>query len=127
MSKNDKPNPAALLIPIFGLVVCAVMIAKYSGTPAPPPPPIVVPDFVPTPPVLPTPEPEPPQPQPRDITTEPTATLLAEWNAWRHGPAPRTDEVQAIYEQLVSRGVIRRDGEPVSESGGGRRKIGRRR
>lgn len=124
MSK-PKPNYGAAIVVVCLIGILGAIIHSLPEPPAPPPPPIVVPDFVPTPPVLPTPEPEPPQPKPRDIASEPTATLLAEWNAWRHGPAPRTAEIQTIYETLLRRGVIRRDGEPVSE--GGRRKIGRRR
>lgn len=120
MSKKTQPNWPAFIffVAVFGIV--GAIIHSLPEPPAPPEPPIVVPDFRPTPPVIPTPEPLPPQPKPRDIASEPTATLLAEWNTWRHGPAPRTAEIQSIYEQLLKRGVIRRDGEPVS-SGGRRR------
>lgn len=128
MSKSEKPNPFALLIPIFGLVVVVVMLATYQDKPeAKPEPPQPAPiEYRPTPPVIPTPEPEPPKPNPRDIASEPTATLLAEWNQWRHGPAARTEEIQTVYETLLRRGVISRNGDPVSESSGGGRRRGRR-
>lgn len=124
MSK-PKPNYGAAIVVVCLIGILGAIIHSIPEPPAPPEPPIVVPDFVPTPPVLPTPEPQPPQPKPRDISTDATNTLLEEWNAWRHSPAPRTAEIQTVYETLLRRGVIRRDGEPVSESSGGRR--GRRR
>lgn len=61
-------------------------------------------------------------PKPRDITTEPTASLLKEWNTWRHNDEPRTRYIQTIYEELVRREVISRNGEPREEYGGRRRR-----
>lgn len=115
---------AALLIGVALMIY--VMPAPDKAPDQPCPPPVVIePTYVP--PVLPqpAPQPAPEPPKPRDVSTEPTAKLLAEWNAWRHGPAARTAEIQTTYEQLLKRNVIRRDGEPVSD--GGRRRIGRRR
>ena len=123
MSKKTPSNWPVFIVVLCLIGILGAIIHSLPEPPAPPEPPIVVPDFVPTPPVIPTPDPEPPQPKPRDIASEPTDALLAEWNKWRNGREPRTAEIQTVYETLLRRGVIRRDGEPVSS--GGRR--GRRR
>ena len=123
MSKTTTANWPAFILVVFLIAILAAIINAIPEPPAPDQPCPSPIEYRPTPPVIPTPV--LPQPKPRDIASEPTAKLLAEWNAWRHGPAARTDEIQSIYEQLILRGVIRRNGELVSESGGGRRR-GRR-
>lgn len=63
--KRQKPNPAALLIPVFGLAVCAIMLSRYSDKPKRPvivPVPAAPSDRTPT--KEPTPLPSPPPWQP---------------------------------------------------------------
>ena len=120
MSKTTTANWPAFILVVSRAVLWAAIITAIRETPEPDQPCPSPIESRPTPPVTPTPV--LPEPKARDSASEHTAKRRGEWNAWRHGPAARTDEIQSIYEQLILRGVIRSNGELVSESGGGRRR-----